>query len=167
MGTFYHLTSKARFKLDPRKTPEDNALAIRMRDEPGLFLVSQNKLNRWILGHGYFRPFVAELEVDEKYLRPERWAGEMFLPSEHFRKARITRVIPIDVQAREEFGEYGWTEAYFETTFDTEEPIPEEKLRGYPWRGWRWKGDVRRIALPWVRQYKKRVRDYLRQSGKR
>lgn len=165
--TLYHLTDKAKFRLNPKKVPTDNTFALRERTAPGLYLADEMGVGTWLQGKGYWRPFVVEVKVPEEYVRPERWGGELFLPAEHFDKAKIERVLPIDAFAREVFGEYGWVEEHFETTFDTNEPIEMraggiavEKLPS----GWRFKGDVRTMSPAWVKQYKKKVREYARKQ---
>jgi len=162
----YHLTDKAKFSLDPKRVPTDNTFALQERTAPGLYLVDKYGVERWLNGNGYWRPFVVEVMVPEEYVRPERWSGELFLPAEHFDKAKIERVLPLDAFAREVFKDYGWTETHFETTFDTNEPI-EMRVRhtlpmSKPPPGWHFRGDVRTMSPAWVKQYKKRVRDYAR-----
>lgn len=54
-STWYHLTDRAKFKLDPRFAPADNALAMEDRSgRPGIYLGSD--VERWVNGFGYWRP---------------------------------------------------------------------------------------------------------------
>lgn len=161
-GLLYHLTSKVDFRLDPKKVPADNALSIRERVAAGLFLT--DNVERWVNGHGYWRPWVVEVDVPAEVLVDERWGGEKFLPAEHFDRLSITRVLPLDAHCREEFGEYGWTESFFGTTFDTGEPVDHDAR--FPFRGWRYPGDARHTDPAWQAAYKQRVRDYAREVGR-
>ena len=154
--TYYHLTDKANFRLDPKKVPADNAVAIHERKDPGLFLADQYQVSHWVQLQGYVRPFVVEIDVPEEVLRSERWGGEKFLPADKFSQAKITRVIPLDAFCRETYNEYGWTEEDFRTTFDTNEPI--EFRLGRPVKrlpaGYRYEGDVRTTDPAWIAYYK-------------
>lgn len=108
---WYHLTDRARFRLDPRFAPEDNAIAIVDRSgRPGIYIGQD--VERWVNGYNYWRPFVVEFDVDPSVVEDPgvhgRYGGEMFVPATSFDKLTILRVIPIDAHAREVFGEAGW-----------------------------------------------------------
>lgn len=139
----WHLTDDPDFGLDPDFVPEHNALSIRQREDRGLFMTDNPE--KWINGHGYVRPFVAELEVPEDAMHAERWGGEMFMPSENFDRATLSRVIPTDAYARETFGSHGWVEDRVGRTFDTDEEIPPYRIgmswdEVYPFKGYRYDG---------------------------
>jgi hypothetical protein len=154
----YHLTDHARFKLDPKKVPEDAAFAIRSREDPGLYVTDDPE--RWINGYNYVRPFVVELSVPKDAVHPERWGGEQFIPAENYDKVKILRVIPLDAYAREEYGEPGWVEEYEGKEFDTGRPISES--RGQPFEGYHYTGpDVRDMPLAEINRQKHRVNRYL------
>lgn len=139
-GQFFHLTDDPKFALDPSRVPEDNAMSIRPREDPGLYLgQGPDSVERWVNGHGYMRPYVAEVHAPEHLTREERWSGERFLPAEHFGEAQVKRVIPLDAHARETYGDHGWIEERIGTTFDTDEPFdagpPYNRQRGYKYSG--------------------------------
>lgn len=166
-GSLWHLTSKHRFALDPKHVPSDNAMSIRSREAPGLFLTDSPE--RWVNGYGYLRPYAVEISVPANALVGERWGGEEFLPADRFDEARILRVIPLDAYAREEYGGYGWIEDTLGTTFDTDEPIPLmgfgttwEQL--YPFKGWRYSGpDVRSMSSAEHARHEQRAQQAARQ----
>lgn len=146
---WYHLTSRARFKLDPHFAPADNAVAIEDRSgRPGIYLGSD--VERWVNGFGYWRPFVVEILVDSS-VQDEggRYGGEMFVPASSFDKLTIQRVIPLDALCREQFHDYGWIESELGREFDTGNPIPEryqerhKALQGYHYNG----PDVRNMPM--------------------
>ena len=150
---FFHLTDNPHFSLDPTRVPEDNALSIRSREEPGLYMgKGPHSVETWVNGHGYMRPYVAEIQVPDHLARPERWSGERFLPAEHFNAAQIQRVIPLDAHAREQYGSHGWIEERVGTTFDTDESIKPVGMGSpmsahYPFKGYKYSGpDVREMS---------------------
>jgi hypothetical protein len=159
---WYHLTDRSKFKLDSKYEPSDNALSIEDRSgRPGIYLARE--VERWVNGHGYWRPFVVEFEVDPRIELDAgvhgRWGGEMFIPAASFSKLAIVRVIPIDAYARERFGEHGWIESRLGFTFDTREPIRHpgfNEPRINPYRGgYRYPGpDVRAMTPSSVRALK-------------
>lgn len=136
---WYHLTDRAKFKLDPKFAPEDNAIAIEDRSgQPGIYL--GRSVERWVNGYGYWRPFVVEIRVDPSVVNDPgvhgRYGGEMFVPAASFGKLKIERVIPLDAYAREEFGESGWIEGALGVAFDTGEPVDRKtRYRGYHYAG--------------------------------
>lgn len=146
---FWHLTDNPDFALDPTKVPEDNALSIRQRDEPGVYAGNPES---WINGHGYLRPYVAELRAPADAARDERWSGEKFIPAREFDRVQVARVIPTDAYARETYGTHGWIEAHHGTTFDTDEPFTEPSNPSswdeiYPFRGYHYDGpDAREMS---------------------
>jgi hypothetical protein len=149
--TVYHLTDKARFKLNPKKVPADNALAIRQRDAAGIYVAKDKyDVETWVNGHGYLRPYVVEMEVPEEVLADERWSGEGFIPGDKFDQVEVKRVIPIDAHSRETYGDYGWVESTLGSKFDDGAPTPErmfdQPYDGLP-PGYRYDGpDVRDMS---------------------
>lgn len=148
-NVWYHLTDNEKFKLNPNYTPEDNAVAIEDRSgRPGIYLTPD--VERWVNGHGYWRPFVVELKVDPSVAKDPgvhgRYGGEMFVPAASFGKLSITRVIPLDAYAREEFGSYGWIEDALRKEFDTGKPITTKGWET-PFKDYRYDGpDVREMS---------------------
>lgn len=159
VSVWYHLTDRARFKLDPKYAPRDNAIAIEDRSGRRGIYIAQN-VERWVNGHGYWRPFVVELDVNPSVMNDPgihgRYSGELFVPASSFDKLTIWRVIPIDAYAREEYGDPGWIEEGTGVEFDTEKPIPRGRS---PYRGYRYPGpDVRKMSLAEVNRLKKQLR---------
>ena len=150
-GTFYHLTAKAKFK--PKPIAPENNTTLGGRYKPGLFLTDSPE--RWINGHGYMRPFVAEVKVPMAHLDPTPgYQGERFLPAEHIKSAQVTRVIPTDAHAREKYGQHGWIERRTGTEFDTGEPITAKDWE-YPFRGKTYEGpDVRDMPPEQIKQHR-------------
>jgi GNAT superfamily N-acetyltransferase len=136
-ASLYHITDRPDFKLDREHVPEDNALAIQERSRPGLFAAGDKMgVERWVNGHNYVRPYVAEIHAPAHLVQDERWSGEKFLPAEHFDQAKVHRVVPLDAIAREEFGTHGWIEAHHGTEFDTGKPIKASGWNADPALGW-------------------------------
>ena len=140
----YHLTDNANFKLDPNFAPEDNTISIYDRSgHKGIYLTPN--VEKWVNGHGYWRPFVAEIYADRSALEHDRigrWGGEVFIPADQFDKLTVNRVIPLDAYAREEFGSHGWIERSHGHEFDTGNRI----TAGYyetPFRGYTYDRDTR------------------------
>lgn len=162
---WYHLTNKSKFRLDPKYTPQDNAVAIVDRSgRPGLY-ITQN-VERWLNGYHYWRPFVVELNVAPALLRPEtlgRWGGERFIFSDEFSGLTIRRVIPLDAFCREEYGAYGWIEDTVGVEFDTRQPIRRLSGNRYPFRGYRYTGhDVRVMPRETVSLLKRDFSQFLK-----
>lgn len=164
---FHHLTDDPQFSLDPSKVPEDNAISLRERTAPGLYMThGEFGVENWVNSHGYMRPYVAELDVPEHLAHEERWGGERFLPAEHFGEASVKRVIPLDAYTRERYGAHGWIEDRVGTEFDTEKPIPSlsERAKGgsagiYPYRGYTYSGpDVREMSPEEDARHQERAR---------
>lgn len=164
--TWFHLTDRAKFKLDPRFTPADNAVAIEDRSgRPGIYLGKD--VERWVNGFNYWRPFVVELRVDPSVLEDPgvhgRYGGELFVPATSFGKVTVVRVIPLDAYAREQYGEPGWIESRLGVEFDTGLPLPPRNQFG-KYRPYRYSGpDVRAMTAAETSHLKKQ----LRQSGVR
>ncbi len=131
-STWYHLTDRAKFKLDMKFMPGDNSIGVVDRSgRPGIYLAPD--VEPWLNGQGYWRPFVAEFGVDPS-VRDDpgvhgRWGGEMFVPAASFGKLVLQRVIPLDAHAREVYGDYGWIEEALGRTFDTNEPVAVRRAR--------------------------------------
>ena len=159
---YYHMTDKAKFKPSAKHVPEDNALALHERTSPGMYLTKSPE--SWVNGHGYVRPFVAEVHVPRGVGHAERYNGEHFVPAADLAKVKVNRVIPLDAHARETFGEPGWVEEHHGSTFDTGAPITPHghpgttKFPDYHYDG----PDVRDMSSDVVRQHKQRVRQYLK-----
>jgi 8-oxo-dGTP pyrophosphatase MutT (NUDIX family)/ribosomal protein S18 acetylase RimI-like enzyme len=156
----YHLTDRSRFKLDPSFAPQDNSISIVDRSGRKGIYTAPN-VESWVNGYGYARPFVAELHVPKSLLSEKgvggRWGGEVFIPSEHFDKVKVHRVIPIDAHAREQYGEYGWFEGALGTGFDTGKMI-DTKARA-PFKGYKYTGkDVRSMSPEEVKGLKQHFR---------
>ncbi len=147
MVKLYHITDKSRFKLDPAYEPQDNAISIEDRSgRKGIYTAPS--VESWVNGHGYARPFVAELHVPKSVADKlsGRWGGEKFIPAEHFDKVRLGRVIPIDAHAREQYGEYGWFEGESGEEFDTGKKI-DASARS-PFKGYKYAGKDAREMSP-------------------
>lgn len=166
--TWYHLTDRARFKLDPRFTPEDNTFAFEDRSgRAGIYLAPE--VERWIHGHGYWRPFVVEFRVDPSVRHDPgvhgRWGGELFVPASSFGKLELLRVLPIDAHIREKFGQHGFVERDLGIEFDTQRPITAKDWE-YPFRGWRYPGpDVRSMPAADVARLKNQLRQVRRERS--
>ena len=134
---FWHLTDNPDFALNPEHVPEDNALAIRSRESAGVYVGDPAT---WMQGHGYERPFLAEIHAPAEVAHDERWGGEKFIPAEHFDKAKVARVIPTDAYAREHYSDYGWAETHQGKTFDTGAPIATRTTNIDPLPGYKYDG---------------------------
>jgi len=120
----YHLTDNPNFALDPDYEPEDNALAIFDRSgHKGIYTSPKDKVERWLNGEGYWRPYVAELEMDDATLEGTegRWNNERFIPASLFDDVSVRRVMPLDILAREVYGSHGWVGGELGRTFDGNE----------------------------------------------
>lgn len=170
-SVWYHLTERAKFKLDPKFTPADNAVAIEDRSgRAGIYLGSD--VEKWVNGYGYWRPFVVEIKVDPSVMKDPgvhgRYGGEIFVPASSFDKLSILRVIPIDAYAREVYGAPGWIEQELGLEFDTGEPIPPIGQKGWAeawkkYKGYRYPGpDVRTMSSTDVTRLKKQLRQVKR-----
>lgn len=157
-NVLYHLADKVDFKLDPKRHPENNTTLGGNWPEAGIFL--SDSVERWVNGYGYWRPWVVEFEVVGSLDEFRGYSGEVFVPAEKYDQLRIKRVLPLDAHCREEFQDWGWTESYFETDFETNEPI-SGRLPG----GYRYPGDARQVSATWQAYYKKRVTDFRRKQG--
>lgn len=156
----YHITSKAKFKLDPNFEPQDNAISISPRiGHKGIYLTPD--VERWVNGYGYIRPFVAEILADPSALEHDRlgrWGGEIFVPADQFHKLKVNRVIPLDAYVREKFGEHGWIERSSGHEFDTGNAIPGRdynKPYTSPFKGYTYDGDVRDMSRDEVQRMRR------------
>jgi hypothetical protein len=111
----YHITDNPHFALDPTHKPENNAVSVSRMGElpPGVFTTKHPE--SWVNGHGYVRPYVAEIHSDPKTHVRGGFGSESFIRAEHFGSAKVARVIPLDAHAREEFGSHGWIEEHHGT----------------------------------------------------
>lgn len=152
----YHITNKANFKLNPNYAPTDNAFSMTDRSgNKGIYLT--RNVERWVNGHGYIRPFVAEIYADPSALEHDRigrWGGEIFIPADQFDKLRVNRVVPLDVIAREEYGGHGWIETSHGSEFDTGKPITRADYGTYPFRDWKYNKDTRNMPPDEVKRIK-------------
>lgn len=100
----YHLTDKHHFALDPEYAPQDNTFAIEDRSgRKGLYGVTDSwGVNSW-RAKGYQRPYVAEVHVPKGFAQDGRWGNEKFLPAEHYDKATVHRVMPVDQHEAETY----------------------------------------------------------------
>lgn len=116
--TFWHLTEDPRFTLKNDFVPAENAISLSYDDKPGLFLTDNPEY--WVNGYNYVRPFIAEIEVDELRLRKPTVPGghQSFVDAEDFDALEVKRVIPLDEWAREQYGDYGWIEQFFDPPED-------------------------------------------------
>jgi hypothetical protein len=151
--TLYHLTDNPNFELDPNYAPEDNAGAIQDRSGvKGIYLAKDVEV--WVNRYHYWRPFLVEIYADPELLEKDRlgrWGGEVFVSAEDFDKLRINRIIPLDVYARETFGQHGWIESRIGVEFDTGDKITAKPYE-YPFRGYTYDGDVRNLPKPEIRK---------------
>lgn len=159
-GKLYHLADVVDFRLDPNFHPENNTTLGGDWHEPGIFVAPD--VERWVNGYGYWRPWVVEFDVPSGV--GKNFGGETFIPATEFDQIRIARVVPLDAWAREEYGEWGWTEEFYGTDFRTGEPIdPRDRSAN---RGYRYPGDARQEDRGWQAQYAQRVQDFARESGR-
>ena len=151
----YHITNKANFKLNPNYAPTDNAFAIQDRSgHKGIYLTPD--VERWVNGHEYVRPFVAEIYADPSVLEHDRigrWGGEIFVPADQFDKLKVHRVVPLDVIAREQYGQHGWIEYSHGHEFDTGNEITA-KAHEYPFRDYTYDNDARTMSPDEVKRIK-------------
>lgn len=167
-GTYYHLTDTLDFRLDPARHPENNTTLGGDWPEPGIFVARYPE--RWLNGYGYWRPWVVEFQVASGVGKD--FGNETFIPATDFDKVTLLRVLPLDGYAREEYGDYGWTEEYYGTAFDTEEPIemhrPPGSLSERPVDpvppGYR-SPDARQMDAAWRSRYEQRVKEFGRKRG--
>ena len=162
----YHITNKANFKLNRNYAPTDNAFALQDRSgQKGIYVTpSRDGVERWVNGHGYIRPFVAEIYADPSALDHDtvgRWGGEIFIPADQFDKLRVNRVVPLDAIAREEYGSHGWIEDSHGHEFDTGKEIP---ARDYytpyqpPFKDYTYDQDTRNMSRDEVKRIKQHFR---------
>jgi GNAT superfamily N-acetyltransferase len=146
---FYHITDNPNFKIDPNFTPEDNSISIHDRSgRKGLYVAPD--VEGWVNGHGYARPFVAEIHVPKHVLEDKsvqgRWGGERFIPGHLHDQIKVHRVVPIDAIAREQFGQHGWFESEAGKEFDTGKQITAKPWE-HPFKGYKYSGkDVRDMS---------------------
>lgn len=167
---FFHLTDDPKFSPDPNRVPQDNSITLSRMLGPerkGLYVTKTPE--RWINGHDYVRPYVAEIHADPAHVTPGEYHGEGFISSEHLGQAKVHRVIPLDAHAREEYGSHGWIEEHHGTEFDTGKKIPtyglDEPHDRSPFRGYHYSGpDVRDMPKRQTEQHRKRVNTYLKEN---
>jgi hypothetical protein len=151
----YHITNKANFKLNPNHTPVDNSFSISDRSgHKGIYLSPD--VEPWVNGHGYIRPFVAEIYADPSVFEHDkigRWGREVFVPADQFDKLKVHRVIPLDAYAREEFGGHGWIESSHGHEFDTGLPITATDYER-PFKNYRYDQDTRNMSPDEIKQIK-------------
>jgi hypothetical protein len=155
----YHLTNNARFKLNPNYAPTDNSISVFDRSgHNGIYLARD--VEPWVNGHGYWRPFVAEIYADPAALehdRVGRWSGEVFIPADQFDKLKVNRVLPLDAYAREMYGSHGWIERNHGHEFDTGNPIKADPW-GSPFKGYSYDTDTRQMPQDEVKRLKQHFR---------
>lgn len=164
--TYYHLTDRKNFKPSARKVPADNALSVRSRKDPGLYVA--DSVEGWWNGHQYHRPYVAEVRVPKGVAREERWGGERFIDAEHIGKVEVPRVMPTDAWVREKYREPGWVEDQLDSAFDTGEKferswgVPTKKFEDYTYDG----PDVREFTPEQHKEHVSRLRQYKKAQGR-
>jgi hypothetical protein len=164
---FFHITDNPKFALDPTHRPENNT-TVGGHLDPGIFLTKSPE--SWVNGHGYVRPYVAEIhahpDIDQAEGVHGGYQGEKYVPAAHFDKLQVKRVIPLDAHAREAYGAPGWVEGHLGTTFDTGEKIKEPGWGApvsahYPYQGYTYPGpDVRDLPKKETNRQAARVRKY-------
>lgn len=158
----YHLTTRADFKLDPKARPQNNS-TLGGDWEPGVFLGLS--VEHWVNGFGYWRPWVVEFDTSallhEDIVFSE--GGESLVSASAYPRLLIKRVVPLDAHCREQFGECGWTEQFFETDFRTGLPI---SCAPGGQRGYHYAGDARQEPADWRKAYARRVKRYAVKSGR-
>ena len=167
---WFHLTDKGKFKLDPKHAPADNSLSIADRSgRPGIYLAPADKVEHWLNGSHYWRPFVVEFDVDPSVFSDPgvhgRWGGERFIPAASFGKLSVRRVIPLDAFSREHFGDAGWIEEWEGRSFDAGEPLPPgygRRFKGYHYDG----PDVRDMPKEQISRHKRRLRAFRKDTGR-
>ena len=165
--SYYHITEDPHFTPDPHRVPSDNALSMSPRTSPGLFLTKNP--NGWAQSHGYQRPYLAEVHVPKGVGGSERWGNEHFVKGEDLHKVKVHRVIPLDENIREEYGEPGRIETFHQTSHDGREmqrnwghtTFKEPLGAGYKYSG----PDVRDMSPDQHRQHYERWRDYMVGGG--
>ncbi len=145
----YHLTDDAHFNLDSDFAPQDNSISITDRSGvKGLYVVRDvHGIEHWLNGHGYWRPFVVELDAEASALEHDqigRWGGEIFIPASQFDKLTVARVVPLDAFCREVYGLHGWVEQHHGVEFDSGNKITSATWER-PFANYRYQGDVRQL----------------------
>lgn len=158
----YHITDNPRFSPDPNFRPENNT-TLGGHYPKGMFVSDDPE--KWVNGHDYVRPWVAEIHVDPSLRKAEGvhggYRGETFVPAEHFDKIKVHRVIPLDAYAREQYHDNGWIEEHHKTSFDDEKPLPGG--HGAKWPKYRYSGpDARDMPESETQRHKERWLSYLR-----
>jgi hypothetical protein len=113
---YWHITDKPHFKPDPQFSPDNNT-TMGGSYRPGLFLTKRPE--SWVNGHGYFRPYVAEVHVPKHVdTGPSGYQGEKFVDAKDLGQVKVHRVIPLDEHVREEYHAPGWIESHLGTSHD-------------------------------------------------
>lgn len=167
--TYYHITDKPDFKLNPRFRPQNNT-TLGGDSAPGIYLSRDPE--PWLNGYGYWRPYVAEIEGPDDLHEHEGviggYGGETYVPAQHFPSLQVKRTIPLDAYCREHYGDYGWTENDFGTDFHTGEPITPSQGNIVPFKEfngpvtYRYPGTAMDETPEWRKEYQKRVRRFQR-----
>ena len=162
--TMYHITDDPKFTPKADQVPSDNAFALHERTAAGIYLTPNPE--SWVNGHGYVRPFVAEVHVPKGVGHPGRWGDEHFVHGDEIHRLKVNRVIPLDAHAREEYGSPGWIEKHHGTTFDTGEKIKPAGFNStsaeiYPYRGYKYPGpDTRDMSPAEVQRHRQRTEQF-------
>lgn len=155
----YHLTDNPRFELDPTYVPDQNYLAIYIREDAGIYLTDNPEY--WVNAHNYVRPFVVEFEVagDQEHAGVPGSSQE-FIPADQYDRLKVTRIIPLDEWVRERFGEKGWVEEHFNPS---EYSIHEPYKRPFP--DYKYTGpDVRDMSEAETQKLTDRAKQYLKEA---
>lgn len=168
MPTYYHITDNPDFKPDPNHAPENNG-TMGGNFDPGLF-VSKDP-SHWMQGYGYWRPYVSELDVPDDVGDNFQNSPERFIKPEDYDKLQVKRTIPIDAYAREQYGEYGWTEEDSGKDLHTGEPLSPSnsvgRLPDYTFenpRPYKFPGTAMDHPEDWRKNYEKQVNDYQKKT---
>ena len=163
-SSYWHITDDPHFAPRADHVPEDNSISIRPRTSPGLYLTKHPE--SWVNGHGYVRPYIAEVHVPKGVGRPERYGGEHFVEGKDLDQVKVHRVIPLDEHVRETFHSPGWIEDHHGSAHDGRPMTP--RVWGYHGfeqpltEGYRYSGpDVRDMTPEQHAEHHRRYVDYM------
>lgn len=157
-ASYYHITDNPDFKPDPSFKPENNG-TLGGNFPEGLF-VSQHP-EHWMQGHGYFRPYVSEIDVPDDVGR-DFSNSERHIPADQFDKIKVKRTMPVDAYGREVNKEHGWVESETGKDFENGSDLPKAPWGGYGGKtpDYRYPGTAMDHPEEWRINYEQQVRDY-------